>query len=167
MPRIKHAVPSAAVGLAALLLCAYPASATGDTDPSTKPGREEIIELVAKTTQNRFIDVDPSGPSQGDQFINSGDLFRDGEEVGTYGEVCTLTRTAPGDEFDLQCLATFSLPKGDLTVQGRFTVTGDGPEDDINFAITGGTEKYRTARGFVRADNTSETESELTVHLVY
>ncbi|MFD5424267.1 hypothetical protein [Streptomyces sp. NPDC127084] len=184
---MKQATPKVVAGLAAaLLLYPHPASAVDDTrDPPRheRPDREstedrerdgygdkadwaeEVFVLVARTAQNTFIDIDDSGGlSQGDEFINGGALLRDDEEVGTYGEVCTLTRTAPGDEYDMQCLATLKLPKGALTLQSLITFTGTDP-GEITFALDGGTGKYRKARGFVDAVNISDTETRLTVHL--
>ncbi|MEU2154587.1 hypothetical protein ABZ532_06125 [Streptomyces sp. NPDC019396] len=182
MPRLKQAARTVGAGLAvALLMGAQPASAADDTgDPSGRErhgrdnassGRdrldkgEEVFVLLARTAQNSFIDVDGSGElSQGDEFINGGALLRDDDEVGTYGEVCTLTRTAPGDEYDMQCLATLKLSKGTLTLQSLITFTGTDA-GEITFAINGGTGRYRKARGFVDAVNISDTETRLTVHL--
>ncbi|MFD4137726.1 MULTISPECIES: hypothetical protein [unclassified Streptomyces] len=161
MRHFKRVCWSAATGLAALLACAHPASAAAD--PTT--GNEGVVELVARQVQASFVDVDgSSGPSQGDEFVNSGDLFRGTEKVGTYGEVCTLTRLVPVDEFDLLCQGSLTFPLGQLTVTGRFTVTGAGP-GNIDFAITGGTDRFHKARGFIHAVNISETETQLTVHL--
>lgn len=164
MRYFKHAALSAATGMAALLFCSQPASAaTAGADPFPK---EEVFQLIAKQTQGSFIDVDgSSGPSQGDEFVISGDLLRGSVPIGTYGEVCTLTRTAPADEFDLQCVGELALPQGQLTVQGRFTVTAAGP-GNIDLAITGGTLRYRTAHGTVHGVNVSDTETQLTVHLI-
>ncbi|MGY4954946.1 allene oxide cyclase barrel-like domain-containing protein [Streptomyces sp. NEAU-L66] len=163
MRHFKQVLLSAATGLSAILFCAPAASAAGaDSFP---PG-ETVFQLVAKQTQGTFVDVDgSSGPSQGDEFVISGNLFRGALQVGTYGEICTLTRTAPADEFDLQCAADLTLPLGQLTAQGRFTVTAAGP-GNIDFAITGGTGRYRTAHGSVHAVNVSDTETNLTVHLI-
>lgn len=166
MRHFKRVGLSAATGLAALLVCAHPAAAATGTGNGSNSGREEVFDLVARETQGSRIDEDPSGPSQGDEIISSGNLFFRGSQVGTYGEACTLTRTAPGDEFDLQCVATLSLPPwGQLTAQGRFTITSAGP-GDIDFAITGGTGHYRTARGSIHAVNVSSTETNLTVRLI-
>ncbi|MFI2190437.1 hypothetical protein [Streptomyces sioyaensis] len=161
----KRIALSAATGFAALLFCPHPASAATGTGSDHYPG-EEVFQLTAQQTQGSFIDVDgSSGPSQGDEFVISGNLLRGGVPVGTYSQICTLTRTAPADEFDLQCAADLALPLGQLTVQGRFTVTGAGP-GNIDLAITGGTGRYRTAHGTVHGDNVSGTETQLTVHLI-
>ncbi|MEU9497623.1 hypothetical protein [Streptomyces sp. NPDC048196] len=156
----------AATGFAALLLCPHPASAASGTSGGHYPPREEVFQLTAQQTQGSFIDVDgSSGPSQGDEFVISGNLLRGSATVGTYSEICTLTRTAPADEFDLQCAGDLALPLGQLTIQGRFTVTAAGP-GNIDLAITGGTGRYRTAHGTVHGDNVSDTETHLTVHLI-
>ncbi|GGT22232.1 hypothetical protein GCM10010271_26980 [Streptomyces kurssanovii] len=167
MRHFKHVGLSAATGLAALLVCSHPASASSTTGHEPRPPKEEVFQLVAKQTQGSgFIDVDgSSGPSQGDEIVTTGDLFADATAVGDYGQICTLTRTAPGDEFDMQCAGSLALAEGQITLDGRFTVTSAGP-GDINFAITGGTGDYRTARGFVHAVNVSDTETQLTVHLI-
>ncbi|NUK72019.1 hypothetical protein HRW23_27335 [Streptomyces lunaelactis] len=155
---------SAATGLAALLVCSHPASASSSTTPVPEP--EAVFELVARQTQISSIDVDgSSGPSQGDEIVVSGDLIFGSATVGNFGEVCTMTRTAPLDEFDLQCAGSLTLAQGQITFQGQFTVTGAGP-GDINFAITGGTGSYKTARGFIHAANVSDTDTQLTVHLI-
>ncbi|MGW8553664.1 allene oxide cyclase barrel-like domain-containing protein [Streptomyces tubercidicus] len=166
MRHFKRFLLSAATGMSALLICAPAASAAGGAGADSFPPREEVFQLVAQQTQGTFVDVDgSSGPSQGDEFVISGNLLRGAVPVGTYSQICTLTRTAPGDEFDLQCASDLSLPLGQLTVQGRFTVTGAGP-GDIDLAITGGTGRYRTAHGSVHADSVSDTETHLTVHLI-
>ncbi|GAO11039.1 hypothetical protein NCG97_01190 [Streptomyces lydicamycinicus] len=106
-----------------------------------------------------------SGPSKRDEFVISGNLSRGGVPVGTYSQICTLTRTAPADEFDLQSAADLALPLGQLTVQGRLTAIGAGP-GNIVLASTGGTGRYRTAHGTVHGDNVSGRETQLTVHLI-
>ncbi|WP_405623831.1 dirigent protein [Streptomyces sp. NBC_00076] len=166
MRHFKHVGLSAATGLAALLVCSHPALASSNPAPERTTGRERVVQLIAKQTQASSIDVDgSSGPSQGDELVISGDLLFFNNTIGTFGEVCTMTRTAPLDEFDLLCAGSLSLTQGQITFQGRFTVTSAGP-GDINLAITGGTGAYRTAHGYINAENVSDTETQLTVHLI-
>ncbi|MGX1975078.1 allene oxide cyclase barrel-like domain-containing protein [Streptomyces kronopolitis] len=164
---VKGLVLSAVTGFTALVFCAQPAAAvTGSGGGGGYPSGEEVFQLTAQQTQGTFVDVDgSSGPSLGDEFVVSGNLLRGSTAVGTYSEICTLTRTAPADEFDLQCAADLALPQGQLTLQGGFTVTSAGP-GDIDLAITGGTGRYRTAHGTVHGVATSSTETRLTVHLI-
>ncbi|MEV6128962.1 hypothetical protein AB0M05_19340 [Streptomyces violaceusniger] len=169
MPHVKRSALSAAAGLAAALCCAplavAAAPAAGATGPLPPRHSEEVFLLTARPTQTNSVDVAPPGNSQGDQLIVSGDLLRSNVTVGRFDEACTATRTGPMDTSDLQCQITLSLSEGQLTVQGVFTITGAGP-GDITLAITGGTGRYRTAHGFIHAVNTSNTETQLTVHLI-
>ncbi|MFF7652306.1 hypothetical protein ACFZCY_21185 [Streptomyces sp. NPDC007983] len=171
---LRHLGLSAATALTAALLCAAPTAAAapapagGSGDPLFPIGRERVFDLVVHQTQSSAVDVGTSGPSQGDEFVLSGDLLRGSTTVGTFGEVCTLTRVGPAvDSFDQQCVATFRLPDGDITIHGLISVTAAGPEADINLAITGGTGRYRTAHGFVHAVNVTALDTNVTVHLIF
>jgi hypothetical protein len=64
----------------------------------------------------------------------------------------------------LQCVATLSLPKGQITVQGLPTFT-EGPASFF-LAITGGTGAYKTAHGQVKVVQVSDVESRLTLFLI-
>ncbi|MEU1802572.1 hypothetical protein [Streptomyces sp. NPDC019937] len=172
--RLRHLGLSAATALTAALLCAAPAAAAasaptgGGGDPLFPGGRERVFDLVAHQTQFSFVDVGTPGPSQGDEFVLSGDLLQGSTTVGTFGEVCTLTRVGPVvDSFDQQCVGTLRLPGGDITIQGMISVTAAGPEPDINLAITGGTGRYRTAHGFVHAVSVTGLDTNFTVHLIF
>ncbi|MEU6098335.1 hypothetical protein [Streptomyces sp. NPDC047079] len=134
-------------------------------DGGSQGRHEETFRLLVRSTQSSFIDVNPPGSSQGDAIVSSGELLKQGATVGTYGEVCTLTRTGPVDYFDLQCVGSFTLGQGQITVQGQFPVTPAGP-GEVDLAITGGTGMYRTADGYVHAVNINDTDTEITVHLI-
>ncbi|MGW2328628.1 allene oxide cyclase barrel-like domain-containing protein [Streptomyces sp. NPDC001700] len=175
MRLLRHLGLSAATVVTTALLCAAPAAAAvpvplwgwGSGHPPYPIGRERVFDLVAHQTQFSFVDVGPPGPSQGDEFVISGDLLQGSAVVGHYGEVCTLTRVGPVvDSFDQQCVGTLTLPDGDITIQGLISVTAAGPEADINLAITGGTGRYRTAHGFVHAVPVDATDTSFTVHLI-
>lgn len=162
MRHFKHVGLSAAAGLLAALVCSQPALAASGTgfEPLT------ALDLVASTTQSAFVDVDnSSGLSLGDEFVSSGDLLDHSVTVGKFSSVCTVTREASVDDFDVQCSATFSLAQGDITAEGQATVTNGGPVDAY-LAITGGTGIYRTAAGYIEADEVSKTVTDLTVHVI-
>ncbi|MDX3232157.1 allene oxide cyclase barrel-like domain-containing protein [Streptomyces sp. ME19-01-6] len=164
MHHLKRAGLSVVTGLAALVACAVPASALGgdDLDPSR---RETVFHLLTQPTQQTSLDFDGPGASQGDELIISGNVLRDGQPVGTFSEVCTLTRVEPVDESDLLCQGTLVLPQGQITFQGRFTITAAGA-GDVTLAITGGTGSYRTAHGFIHAVNPGAPQTEIVVHLI-
>ncbi len=47
-----------------------------------------------------------------------------------------------------------------------FLLTARPTQTNITLAITGGTGRFRTAHGFIHAVNSSNTETQLTVHLI-
>ncbi|RNG38833.1 allene oxide cyclase barrel-like domain-containing protein [Streptomyces botrytidirepellens] len=169
MRRFSHFGRAAVLAIA--LVCAAPVSAAADPLPGGiylpyPIGREQVFELVLRQTQFSFVDVGTPGPSQGDEFVLSGDLLQGAATVGTFGEVCTLTRVGPvADSFDQQCVGTLVLADGQITIQGIVSVTAAGP-GDITVAITGGTGRYRTAHGYVHATLINATDTGLTVHLI-
>jgi hypothetical protein len=114
----------------------------------------EIINLATRTDQEADLDLDPSGPSLGDRFVFSDNVFRGDRQVGMLGAECTVTRLEPnpvpaGQEptsATVNCVGTIQLPKGQVTVQGLITFSEEAG-DRFTIAITGGTGAYRTAHG--------------------
>ena len=113
-----------------------------------------VIDLTTRTVQEEDIDLGAPGPSVGDRFVFSDDVFRGGHKVGVDGGECVVVRLAPdplppGQEptsATLNCVATVELPEGQVTLQGLVTFSeASGPSFTI--AITGGTGAYRTAHG--------------------
>jgi hypothetical protein len=99
----------------------------------------------------------PGAPTPGDEDIFFEALFKDGHRIGHVHAVCTFINTThPGVE---QCVATFSLPKGDITVQGVIGEPPPGTNPPFVQAITGGTGAYHTAHGTVRITPISETRT--------
>ncbi|KES05898.1 hypothetical protein BU52_17435 [Streptomyces toyocaensis] len=146
------------------LLCAPVASATTTQFVGPDHGREQIIRAVARLVQVENIDRGPSGPSLGDEIVSSGVLVRGDTQVGTYGQVCTVTRAgADEDTGDVQCVATVALPKGQITLQGLSLLPRTDP---VITAITGGTGAYRTAHGYLRSVEISDTEAQVTFHII-
>jgi allene oxide cyclase-like protein len=127
-------------------------AAGGGTDGS----KTLVIDLTTRTVQEADLDLGATGPSIGDRFVFSDDVFRGGHKVGITGAECIAVRLAPnpvppGQEptsVTLNCVGTLRLPDGQVTVQGLVTFSEEaGPSFDI--AITGGTGAYRTAHGQV------------------
>jgi len=118
------------------------------------------LRLVAIEKQSEFVDLGTSGPSLGDQLVFSETLFRRGREVGDSGVVCTVTEVvAPYDVLTFHCVGTLSLPKGQITLQGRIEVQGEDDPGPFTVAITGGTGAYRAAGGQARIRDTSPTRT--------
>ncbi len=148
---------SSVAALTAVLLSAPLASAcpSGTDDPLG----EKTLSVVARITQ---FTPNGSGDAQGNGFTFAQDLYRDGQVVGSGGGTCTITHleTPPGT---LQCLSTYALPDGDITVQGHAPFAQ--PPQDFDLAITGGTGSYKTIRGYVHGHTVDSTDSQLTFHI--
>jgi hypothetical protein len=86
-----------------------------------------------------YVDNDPSGNSGGDLFGSTGRLMHNGVKVGTFSSACTSSSAEVG-----QCQATFVWNNGDrIQAAGEIRVQ----EEKNRLSITGGTGKYKQARG--------------------
>jgi hypothetical protein len=122
------------------------AAALPDT-PATR-----TITVINKNFEVRVVDLTPAGPSHGDLRVFSGPLHNEDETevIGRVDAVCALTDPAdnPSEQAHTQCLLTFSLPDGAITVQGvRPRSITELPPHSSPYAITGGTGAYQSARG--------------------
>lgn len=108
-----------------------------------------MIKVYTALAQARLLDLGQPRFSQGEQDIFSDDVFtkKNGGRIGIDGGVCTVVRVANAATHSGtdQCLITFSLNDGEITTQDlqpslKFTGRTTG-------AITGGTGRYRNARG--------------------
>jgi hypothetical protein len=129
-----------------------------------------ILTVTTRTLQEAQVDAPPSGVSVGDRFVFSETVFRRDKEIGVTGADCVVVLFTPGSEpeepeaFTIHCVATASLPKGQITVQGLVDLTEPGP---LTIAITGGTGAYRTAHGEVEeVMGESPGEDRLTFKLI-
>ena len=89
------------------------------------------------------------------------DYLRDGKKVGITQIGCFLTGPGPL----ALCQAAATLPGGQITSQGSVSIP---PAVGVPFtvAITGGTGRYRGARGTIESDQTSQTTGTAVFHLL-
>jgi hypothetical protein len=121
-------------------------------------GKAKPLRLVATENQFNFVDVAPTGPSVGDRLVFSETLFRRGHEVGESGVDCVIVEvTPPYDVLTLQCVATLSLRRGQITLQGLIEVQGEDDPGPWTVAITGGTGAFRGASGEARVRDRGDT----------
>jgi hypothetical protein len=114
----------------------------------------QILNLTTRTAQEADLDLGPTGPSVGDRFVFSENVFRGDQQIGTDGGDCVVVRLEPNPvprrqeptSVTINCVATVQLPKGQVTVQGLVTFS-EQSGDRFKLAITGGTGAYRTAHG--------------------
>jgi len=114
-----------------------------------RPDHHHDITLTANTAQLNLVDAGEPGFTLGDQIAFSDDLRAGDAPAGIDGAVCTLVRIADAQAQSgtAQCQVTYSLNGGQVTTQGQFTLTHGGFIGVQSAAITGGTGRYRDARG--------------------
>jgi allene oxide cyclase-like protein len=161
----KKAILGVAIVLVLAAAGVTVAAATSSAADASKH-RPQTINLVARRTGSTLLVLAAPGQGPvGNQFLNTDDVYRQGRKVGHDAAVCQFMADLGQAGGRFQCLATLSLPEGQLTAQGLATLaeTGDQP---FTLAITGGTGAYRTAHGQVRVAPVSQTESRYTVTVI-
>jgi hypothetical protein len=159
------AIAAAAVGITA--------ATAASADPNGNGGGDHHGDtFFAVTVQAANIDLGAAGFSLGDQFVFTDDLFdrRGGHKVGTDGGVCTIVRVtdAAAGTGTAQCVVTASITDhGQITTQGLVDESGDTTPPPFDSAITGGTGDFADAGGFITVEELSETEANITVHLLH
>jgi allene oxide cyclase-like protein len=124
-----------AIAATAALLAAVTAVGSGSKGNSGK-----TFTVVEHATTDATTDTGAAGDSAGDVLTFSNDVFnaKDTTKVGTDQGSCI--RTVPGESYE--CAFTTLLPGGHITVEGPFY-----DKANSTLAITGGTGRYRNARG--------------------
>jgi allene oxide cyclase len=128
-------VPLAAVAL----VLAVSASAGAKKDHS-KRGHGNVISVVEHATTDATTDTGAPGDSAGDVLTFANDLFdsKDAKVVGTDQGSCI--RVVVGTSYE--CSWTNIFPHGQIVVSGPFY-----DAKNSTLAITGGTGRYKNARG--------------------
>lgn len=128
MRPIRAACLGMATALVTLLACAPVAASATDTGSAHDKGGHRVITLIGRLAQQTRFPVNPGGaPAQGDRTVFRSVLSdEDGNEVGETGGTCDTTRVDNGGAE--MCVVTYSLPGGQLEVQGMvFGILNPGP----------------------------------------
>ena len=155
----------AVIAVMALVVGAVnPALGSSSQGAGSTEGGQTIRVTAAFTEFDPSIDVGAPGFSLGDEVVFSGNLLRNGEQVGRIGVVCTFVSTANAARVEAQCPTTSILPGGQITTQGTII------NRSLNFTlpITGGSGRYLGASGQVVSRDVStptQPQVELTFHL--
>jgi allene oxide cyclase len=128
------------------------------TPVTTSVVGNETLVVIDRSTTDTVIDLGEEGDSIGDLLAFGNAVYDEGNEteVGTNQGSCV--RTVPGEAWE--CMFTIILDQGQLTVAGPLYDAGSS-----ELAIIGGTGAYATARGLMRLEATSETESRFTFEI--
>lgn len=104
------------------------------------------ITVIEHATTDATTDTGAAGDSAGDVLTFANDVFdkTDTNKVGTDQGYCI--RVVPGTSYE--CNFTTMLAKGNITVEGPFY-----DSQDSVLAITGGTARYRNARGTMELES--------------
>jgi len=139
-----------------------PASGSSNDASASRSARQTIRLTAVFTVFDANIDVGAPGFSLGDMVVFSGNLQRQGQQVGRIGVVCTFVSTANADRVEAQCPTTAILPDGQITTQGTIV------NRSLNFTlpITGGSGRYQGAGGQVVSRDVS-TPTQPQVELTY
>jgi hypothetical protein len=150
---VAMAVVGMALGIIALLGAVSSASPNNNDDDHRNDKGRSTLTVVGKNPQSKGLDLGAQGPSQGDLIIINAHIYDESakERIGRFDMLCAITD--PADESSekahiAQCTKTFTLPGGDITVEGVeafANLSGLSPAG-VN-AITGGTGKYAGVGG--------------------
>ena len=140
-------------------------SSRGSASTASGHAKGQTLRVTAVFTEfDASIDVGAPGFSLGDEVVFSGNLLRNGQQVGRVGVVCTFVSTANPARVEAQCPTTSILPGGQITTQGTIV------NRSLNFTlpITGGSGRYLGASGQVVSRDVStptQPQVELTFYL--
>jgi hypothetical protein len=141
-----------ALGVIGVVGAVGSASPNNNHDDHGDDKDRSTLTVVGKNPENEVIDLGPQGPSQGDIRVINAPLYDESgkEKIGRFDLFCAITD--PADESSekahmAQCTKTFTLPGGQISVQGveaypNLSALAPG----VN-AISGGTGKYAGVRG--------------------
>lgn len=115
-------------------------SAAGKSDATT-------IRLYEHDTSQASVDLGTKGDSESDQFVFAGDTFKHkgDAKLGRAAGTCTTVSTGPAGE--VICVVNFSLPGGQISTAGLFVAAELFGGKTLSYPITGGSGRYRHARG--------------------
>jgi hypothetical protein len=121
----------------------------------------QTFKLRADNEQTKTIHIAPARVSLGDEQVTSGVLVDvNGQRAGSFGVTCTLIAVYRQSTLE-RCDGWGQLTGGQLTIAG---ISRSNTSHAI-WAITGGTNRYQTARGEIQLDQLNNHQTAVTVTL--
>ena len=153
----RTTITAAVVALASAIL-------VGTTSGSGAAAPGQQFTLGATTTHETLLDLGTREDPTGNQFVSAHDLYRGDKKVGHDGASCQIIDVVGPEQLRVQCVASLSLPQGQLTAQG-LTLASEDDSTPLVLAITGGTGRYTGAGGQVSVRRLDEQHSRYTITL--
>ena len=126
-------------------------------------GGGRSLEVLSQATSFKSVQADPATVAPGDELFIGGNVMQHAtphSQIGTFGVHCVATG-AGGSQ--ILCDAAYALPKGQITLE---VLVASQPPQQFDAAITGGTGAYRNVRGSATVVTLSQTEDDVTFHLI-
>jgi hypothetical protein len=145
-------VAVAVVGMALGIIGVLGAVGSASPNNDHRDDKGRTLTVVGKNPENKVLDLGAQGPSQGDIRVTNATIYdKSGKErIGRFDLFCAITD--PADESSqrahmAQCTKTFTLPGGQISVEGVEAYPNlSGLSPGVN-AISGGTGKYAGVGG--------------------
>ena len=136
----RAALTAVSLALAVAMAAAVAAWAGGGNKGK---GSGHVLTVIEHATTDATTDTGAPGDSSGDILTFANEVFdrTDAHQVGTDQGYCV--RIVAGKSYE--CNWTTFLKGGQITVEGPVLDAGDS-----TLAVTGGTGRYRNARGFMK-----------------
>jgi hypothetical protein len=152
-----------AISAAVVLLAAATYAVTGTASTAAPAPRQ--LTLTATTTHESLLNLSgtPDDPT-GNQFVSAQDLYRGHRKVGAGAASCQIIDVVGPEQLRVQCIASLSLPAGQLSAQG-LPVVDETENRPFTLAITGGTGAYAGAEGQVTVCRLDDQHSRYTITL--
>ena len=113
--------------------------------PFGTAAKPERIDFISRATAiNNFVDVGPAGLSPGDIYVFIDDVFLARAPTKRVGEALGRCTLVDPETARFGCLINTSLPGGAVTTDGTLINVSGAKSTG---AITGGTGRFRNARG--------------------
>ncbi len=168
---VAMVVAALGIGLMGAVGSASPKDNGDDGHHDNDKGR--TLTVLTKTRQEKVVDLDPQGATQGDMRVVNAPLYNQSgkQKVGRFDLFCVSTD--PADEANekyhmAQCTYTYTLAGGEITAQGvsAFPKLSKIPSTAVD-AVSGGTGKYAGVRGEVSLQTrANKAISTFTFHFV-
>ena len=145
-------VAVAVVGMALGIIGVLGAVGSASPNNDHRDDKGRTLTVVGKNPENKVIDLGAQGPTQGDIRVTNATIYdKSGKErIGRFDLFCAITD--PADESSqrahmAQCTKTFTLPGGEISVEGVEAYPNlSGLAPGVN-AISGGTGNYSGVGG--------------------